>query len=86
MKPYKIDKGIKLPPVSVSNGANEMSRAVVTMLELKKGESFLVTDASESLRAEKRMRDFMLRERRRGGGKEFASRRLKTGVRIWRTK
>jgi hypothetical protein len=83
MKPYKIEKGIKLPEAAQAVSDGTASRASATMSALLKGESFLIKDALEGLRAEKQMRDKNARERRRGSGKVFASRRLEAGVRIW---
>ena len=86
MKTYKIDKGIDLPAVAFSNGDNSTSRVVMTLALLEKGESFLIKDPLEAMRAEKRTRDYMRRERERGSKKQFAARRLHGGVRIWRIK
>lgn len=50
------------------------------MAELAVGESFLIKDALEALKAEKSMRDMSRRN-----GRKFTSRRqAKGGVRIWR--
>jgi hypothetical protein len=86
MQPYKIEKGIKVPPPAraISNGKS--SRAALTMSKLEKGQSFLIKEIVEAMLAEKKMRDFMRRERERGGKRAFVSRRVGGGVRIWRVK
>ena len=86
MKLYKIEKGIKVPPPAqaVSNG--KPSVAAATMAVLEKGESFLVKDTLEAMKAEKKMRDLNGRQRATGGGRVFTARRSGSGVRIWRVK
>jgi hypothetical protein len=84
MKPYKLEKGIKLPPPARPKIASEISRAAYTMQMMKAGESFAVADAVEAMKAEKSMRDMNGAERKRGSGKQFAARRTKRGLRIWR--
>ena len=85
-KLYKIEKGIKLPAVAqaVSNG--KPSIALLTMLQLENGESFLVRDALDAEHAAKKMRDLNGRQRATDGGRVFASRKAGNGLRIWRTK
>ena len=86
MKTYKIEKGIKLPPpaVAVSNG--KPTPAAATMVQLEKGESFLVKDALEAIKAEKTMRGMNGRQRETSGGRLFTARKIGNGVRIWRVK
>ena len=86
MKTYKIEKGIKLPPVGQRNGQMKVSPVAATMNELKKGESFLIKSPLEVAKSEKVLKDFMRRERERGGNRIFTSRRIGGGVRIWRVK
>lgn len=86
MKPYKIEKGMKLPPPSRPQVASEISRAAFTMRLMKPGESFAVANDVEAMKAEKSMRDMNGAERKRGSGKQFAARRIKRGVRIWRVR
>lgn len=86
MKLYKIDKGIKLPKPSVSKVATTPSRAAQTMQALAAGESFAVKDELDAMKASKVVRDFNGRERERATGRQFATRRIATGIRIWRVK
>lgn len=88
MKPklYRIDKGIKVPPRSQPTPSVQVSMAVATMTALAKGESFLIKDAFEAMKAEKRMRDLNARQRDNGGGRVYAARKVGDGTRIWRTK
>ncbi len=83
IKTYKIESGLKVPPPAVRPGTG-VSLAVVTMGQMKVGDSFLVRDPMDGVRAEKQMRDLMSRERSGDGKRKFVSRRLKLGVRIWR--
>ena len=85
MKLYKTEKGIKVPPPAqaVSNGMPSMAAATMAMLE--KGESFLVKDTLDAMRAEKKMRDLNARQRK-SDGRVFTARRTGGGVRIWRVK
>ena len=86
MKTYKIEKGIKIPPVSYRTGTAKASPFALTLNALNKGESFLVKEPSEMMRAEKVMRDMTARERNSGGTRKFTARRLNGGVRIWRVR
>jgi hypothetical protein len=86
MKPYKIDKKIKVPPPSRPKIATTTSRAAMTMQTLGAGESFLVADPFEAIKAEKSMRDMNATSRRRKDGRRYTSRRLSNGLRIWRLK
>ena len=56
------------------------------MQELYKGESFLVKDLVAASSASKVMRDFMRRKHARDSIREFVSRKIGAGVRIWRVK
>lgn len=85
IKPYKIDKGITLAPISGNTGDGKASKATLTMTLMKAGESFLVKDGLDSHRAVKNMRDLMSRERKTGGKRIFESRQVGAGHRIWRT-
>lgn len=79
MQLYRIEKGVKVPKPSRASGASTPSRAALTMAALAVGESFLIKDALEALKAEKSMRDMSRKDRK------FTSRRqAKGGVRIWR--
>lgn len=86
MQKYKIEKGIKIPKPAVGVTNNQPSKAALTMRDMKKGESFLVSDPLDSLRADKVVRDHNTRERARGGSRQFTTRRSEKGLRIWRTK
>lgn len=84
MKTYKLEKGIKVPPIARNTGTGT-SMVVVTLQAMNAGESFLVRGELEGMQAIKKMRDFMTREREKKGKREFVSRRVKGGTRIWRT-
>ena len=86
MKHYKIEKGIKLSAPTTSTASAMTSPAVETMNLLSKGDSFLIKDALDAVHGEKKMRDMNSRQRENGGGRVFASRRMRGGVRIWRVK
>ncbi len=85
MQLYKIEKGIKIPAVKQQGSNGKASPVAATMQVLKKGESFLVTGRYVG-KASKIMRDFMSGERAREGKREFTSRTLDAGARIWRVK
>ena len=86
MKLYKIDKGIKLPKPAVSKVATAPSRVAQTLQALATGDSFLIKDELEALKASKVVRDFNGRERERANGRTFSTRRIGDGIRIWRVK
>ena len=86
MQPYRIEHGIKIPPVTQPKASQLVSRAVATMNLLKKGESFLVKDPIEAMHASKQMRDLLRRERERSGNRQFTLRKTGAGVRFWRMK
>lgn len=85
-KLYKIDKGIKLPAISVSHKATAPSPVALTIAKLEKGDSFLVREELAALKAGKVLRDFQQRERARKGTRQFTARKSGSGVRIWRVK
>lgn len=85
-KLYKIDKGIKLPPVAVNHTPSTPSAAALTLAKLEKGDSFLIRDELAAMKAMKVVRDFQKRQRQRETGREFTSRKVGAGVRIWRVR
>lgn len=86
MKLYKIEKGIEIPPI-LRAGSNGKSSAVVATVQcLKRGESFLVKDPLDAVKASKALRDFMRRERSTDGKRAFISRKIGAGLRIWRVR
>lgn len=85
-KIYKIEKGIKVPAVAINREPSEPSAAALTLQKLDKGESFLIKDELDAIKAVKVVRDAMGRERARKSAKEFTTRKVGTGVRIWRVK
>ncbi len=82
---YPIESGIKIPPITKSKPTVTISPAVATMNALDKGQSFLVKDPTAAFQAAKLMRDLMSRERDRDGDRNFISRKVGDGLRIWRT-
>ena len=86
MQHFRIEKGIKVPAIAQAISNGKPSMAVATMAVLKKGESFLVKDPLEAVKAEKRMRDLNARQRENDGGRAYVSRKVGVGVRIWRVK
>ena len=70
----------------MKSGNGEAAKATETMNQMNIGDSFLVRDALEGIKATKCMRDKNTRGRQNGGGRLFASRQVKQGVRIWRIK
>jgi hypothetical protein len=84
MQTYRIDHGVRLPEPQHRSGPTTASKAALTMQQLDPGDSFLIKDFADAIAAQKCMRDFNRRERARTGGRQFASRRVKNGVRIWR--
>lgn len=86
MKLYKIESGIKLPDISTNNGDGKQSMANATLTALKVGQSFLVRDGLEAMKAAKVMRDLKRRDRKTGAKRDFASRQVKGGMRFWRTR
>ena len=86
MKLYKIEKGMKVPPPAHSTSGETISPAVATMQALQKGDSFLIKDALDAVRGEKKMRDLNARQRENGSGRVYTARKIGGGVRIWRVK
>ena len=86
MKPFKIEKGIKVPPPARPTLKTTPSRAAITMQALDAGDSFLIRDALEAIKAEKSMRDMNASARHRKDGRRYVARRLPKGLRIWRVK
>ena len=86
VKLYNVEKGVKMPEVAINSGASEPSRVVLTMQSMAVGESFLIKDALEALKGAKIVVDFNGRQRKHGGGKQFATRKMKNGTRVWRVK
>lgn len=85
-KLYKIEKGIKVPPVAVSHQPTAPSAAALTLQLLEKGESFLIRNELEALKAGKVVRGANARETARKSGKEFLTRKAGKGLRVWRVK
>ena len=80
MKPFKIEKGLKVPPpAKPKSSVGLISRAAYTMTLMKVGDSFLVSDDAEAARATRSMRDYNGK-----GDKKFTSRSVARGTRIWR--
>ncbi len=81
---YKIETGIKIPPIAKASSISKISAAVATMNALGKGQSFLIEDPADAFTAAKQMRDVTRRERQRNGTRAFVSRKVGAGLRIWR--
>ena len=86
MSAFKIESGIKIPPPRVGGSKGRVSRVVVTMRLLKKGESFLIADALDALRGGKLVRNFNARLRAEKKPQAFVSRQMGSGLRIWRVR
>ncbi len=56
------------------------------MQAMEAGDSFLIADALEAIKAEKVVKDSNGREREKKSGRSFIMRRLPKGLRIWRVK
>lgn len=56
------------------------------MHALAKGESFFIKDELEALKAGKVVRSANMREAARKSGKEFVTRKVGKGMRVWRVK
>lgn len=79
MQLYRIERGVRLTKPAQAHLASKPSRAALTMAALAVGESFLIRDELDALKAVKSMKDMSRKDRR------FTSRRqAKGGVRIWR--
>ena len=76
MKLYKIEKGVPVPEVSHVTGNGEPSRVIETLKLLEKGDSFLIKDPLDALRAVKVVTDFNRRKRLKGDKMSFTTRRL----------
>ena len=85
---YKLEAGISIPKGQVGGGKSDgkPSKVARTLQVMVKGESFLIKDELEGVKAEKKMRDRNRRERKMGGGREYIARRTPKGLRIWRVK
>jgi len=85
---YKLDNDIKVPIVVARGGnSNKPSRVARTLAAMSQGQSFLIKDELEALKALKIVKDYSARERARGGSRQFVARRVNKGyLRIWRVK
>lgn len=86
VKLHKIETGIKLTAVVQGTSSVAVGTIAATMALLEKGQSFLIKDELEALKAGPMFRGFQQRERARGGAREFTSRKVGNGLRIWRVK
>ena len=78
-KHYKIEKGIKIPPVTQQTGVKPGAVAL-TLQVLQPGDSFLVKDELAALKA----RTVAIGMGR--SDRKFTARKVGKGVRIWRVK
>ena len=85
-KLYKIETGIKVPPVVQGVSSVAVGAVAATMERLAAGQSFLIKDELEAIKAALTYRGFRQRESERGGAREFTSRKAGKGLRIWRLK
>ena len=83
---YKIETGVKLNEIVQGTSSVAVGAVAATMSALEKGQSFLIKDELAALKAGPTYRGFLQRERERGGEREFTSRKVGSGLRIWRTK
>ena len=81
---YKIETGVKVSAVTQGTSSVAVGAVAATMAALEKGQSFLIKNELSALKAAPMYRGFQQRERARGGGREFTSRKVGTGLRIWR--
>lgn len=86
VKLYKIETGIKVPPVAVSRKPSSPSAVALTLQKLDRGDSFLIRDELAALKAIKIVRDFNTREHARKNGKQFVTRKVGLGARVWRVR
>ena len=86
VKLFKIEKEIKVPAIEQSHEPTMPSAVALTLVNLTKGDSFLVKGELEEMKASKVVYSANKRERVRKSGKEFLTRRVKNGLRIWRVK
>ena len=82
-KLYKIESGIVMPEPVVANGDGMPSRVFLTMKLLEVGQSFLIADELEAMKAARVVKDSNSRLK---GEKKFAMRKMKKGARVWRVK
>lgn len=85
-KLYKIERGLKVPPILVNRRPSPPSAAALTIAQLQKGESFLIANELEAMKAMKVVRDFSTSERARGGKRQLTTRKVGKGLRVWRTR
>ena len=86
-KTYKIRKGIAVPEPTVDKTKNKQpSKVALTLSVMEVGDSFVVPDALEAMKAVKVVQDFSTRERGRSGVRKFVTRRSKKGFGVWRVK
>lgn len=77
---YKLEKGIPLSEPFVGKSGGGPGRVSLTLSAMEKGDSFLIRDELEALKASKTLRD----RNGRGDGKNFTQRKVKNGWRVWR--
>jgi hypothetical protein len=82
---YKLEKGVKIPEVAQSFGSGQPGKVSLTLHAMEVGHSFAIPSELEALKAIKIVMDFNGREKKRANGKKFATRRVKKGIRVWRT-
>ena len=82
----KIETGFKVPARLVNREPSTPSATALTMNKLEKGQSFLIRDELQALKAAKVVRDYCARQRERKTEHPFTSRRIGKGMRVWRVK
>lgn len=85
-KLYKIERGIKVPPIAVNRTPSRPSAVALTIATLAKGDSFLIADEVAALKASKVIRDFNRQERERNGKRLLVTRKAGKGLRVWRVR
>lgn len=83
---YKVEKGIKVPPIAVNHEPTMPSAAALTLHVLEKGDSFLIKDELAAIKGSKVVLGANAREAVRKSGKAFVTRKVGKGMRVWRTK
>ena len=83
---YKIETGVKVGAIIQGTSSVKVGPVAATMNVLANGESFLIKSELDAVKAGPTYRGFLQRERERGGGREFTSRKVGSGLRIWRIK
>ena len=86
IKIYKLENGIKIPEPVQPRGDGKPTKVAMTLSAMAPGQSFLIGDELLAMKASKVVMDRNGREKSKPDGRQFVTRRIKRGLRVWRVK